>query len=412
MKKLILFLIIMTAHECAWSYTWISFCPDTINATNICFGVGSNKGVICTNNGMYLHDDFNQVWNYYNHLGFPVQEAVPLNQEQILVVMGDGSWSDGIYSFDLQTHQFSVIHYCAFPNFLKYDELSGAYYAGCQFGGLLKSTDGLIWTEVPYFAGKSCTCMDFYANHYVISEVSNIYNIYWSDDSGDTWNQAIGMVPMITDMKFNNEGVLYGIFPGYSDSSGLWWSDDYGASWDVEFYSENMSAVGFDAITNIFTGWESPAAGNEGIALYDPLSPPPGLTFLNEGLPNTNINKIKLNPVMSAILIFCCTDGGIYYCSDYPMNIEAYHSNTDIITIYPNPFGNHINIHFTQPQDKADDVSVTIFNSHGIKVHETGILTNCDENILIRNLEKTLPGIYYCRIQINGQEHVKKLVRY
>ncbi len=57
---------------------------------------------------------------------------------------------------------------------------------GYQFGGMFESSDGFTWTEVPYFADKSCAAMGFYGNHLVVLEVSNLHGIYWSDDSGGT----------------------------------------------------------------------------------------------------------------------------------------------------------------------------------------------------------------------------------
>ncbi|MBC8487618.1 MAG: T9SS type A sorting domain-containing protein [Bacteroidetes bacterium] len=411
MKKLILFSAVFFILMSGYSYTWISFCPDSIYATNACFGVGSSKGVICTPDGMYLHDDYNLVWNYYSNGGLPIWEAVQLNATQILVVMGDGSWSDGIYTFNLQTFQFSVVHWCMNPNFIKYHQPSGTYYVGYQFGGLLNSTDGITWSEVSYFTGKSCMCMDFYENHFVVSEVSNVNNIYWSDDSGNTWNQATGSVPIATDMKFSNQGMLYAVFPDYSNSSGLWRSDDYGDTWEIEFYSDNMSAVGYDAVSNIFVGWESPFAGNEGIALYDPQAPPPGLTFLNEGLPNININKILLNPTMAVIAIFCCTDSGVFFSYDYMVGEEENFIESDQISIYPNPVSNQTTIHINLSDIYESLVSISILNNHGQKVDEIKFETNSSNEFEIKWDKGDLPaGVYYLVIKTKKESLSEKFI--
>ncbi|MCD4746023.1 MAG: T9SS type A sorting domain-containing protein [Bacteroidales bacterium] len=412
MKKLILFLTVLLIHTSGYSNTWHSFCPDSIHATNVCFGVGSSKGVICTPDGMYLHDDYNQVWNYYSNGGLPVWEAVHLNTTQILVVMGDGSWSDGIYTFDLQTLQFNVVLWCVKPNFIKHHELSGTYYVGYS-GCLLKSTDGVIWEDVPYFNGKTCTCMDFYENHFVISETGNINNIYWSDDSGNTWNQTSPGVLVISDLKFNNMGVIYGIFPNYSNSSGLYSSDDYGLSWNLEFYADNMSAVGFDAINNIFVGWESPAGGYEGIAIYDPLSPPPGLTFLNTNLPCININKIKLNPTWSSIAIFCCTDNGVYFSNDYITSINQNKNNKYTISAFPNPLRNYTNINFTLPCNNNKDISINIFNNQGMMIDEICVKNDMSNEYNVRWEPDNLPaGIYNCIICSGQYKIYQKLLIY
>ena len=413
MKKLIFFFIVFLIQLPVNSNTWNNFCPDSIHAINICFGVGSSKGVICTPDGMYLHDDINQIWNYFTYGGLPVWEAVQFNETQILVVIGDGSWSDGIYTFDLQTLQFNVVHWCVNPNFIKYHFPSGTYYVGCQFGGLLKSTDGLTWTDVPYFTDKTCTCMEFYENHFVISEVCNVFNTYWSNDSGNTWNQTAGGIPIITDMKFTNQGILYGIFPNYSNSSGLYSSENYGISWDLEFYANNMSAVGFDALNNIFVGWEAPFGSYEGIAIYDPQSAPPGLTFLNTNLPCININKIKLNPTWSSIAIFCCTDSGVYFSNDYLTGINQNKKNKYSVSVFPNPLKNYTNINFTFPCQDHGNISIFIFNNQGIKIDEIRVNNNLSGKYNVRwepgNLSS---GIYNCFIGNKYNMISQKLVVY
>ncbi len=92
-----------------WSYTWKASAPDSIHATNICFGVGSWKGVICSPEGMYLWEEDIEEWTFYTYGGLPVTGAAYLNTTQILVAMGCGTYSDGIYTFDLETHQFEVV---------------------------------------------------------------------------------------------------------------------------------------------------------------------------------------------------------------------------------------------------------------------------------------------------------------
>ena len=102
------------------------------------------------------------------------------------------------------------MEWLTYPNFIELHEPSGTYWVGTQFGGMLNSSDGLNWSEVPFFEGKSCNCFDYYGEHMAVSEVSNIYNIYWSDNSGFSWYTGTA-TPLLTDMKFNSFGMLYGI---------------------------------------------------------------------------------------------------------------------------------------------------------------------------------------------------------
>jgi hypothetical protein len=385
-----------------FSYNWFSYCPASIHANNICFGVGSWTGVICSPEGMYLWEDDIQQWTFYTY-GLPVNGAAWLDDNKILVVMGNGTWSDGIYTFNLTTHQFEIVEWVVMPNFIlvipvldqKSNLFTDEYYVGSQFGGMFKSVDGLNWTEVSYFSGKSCSAMDYYGEHLVVSEAANIINIHCSDDYGVNWHAAASAT-LITDLKFNNTGALYGIFPGYSNSSGLYKSEDFGNNWEVEFWSDNMSSVGFDAVGNIFVGWESPSGGNEGIAMYDPLAPPPGLTFINNGLASTNINKILLNPVLSSIAIFCCTDAGVYMCNDYLVGIPNNAAVNDEINIYPNPVSNQTSININMPEIVGSNFTISILNNCGIKVDEIEIDNTESPNQKISWNKGNLPaGIYY-----------------
>lgn len=404
MKKIVLILLVVFSVTVIHAYTWIPFCPDTIHANNICFGVGSWKGVICSPNGMYLFEDDVQAWAFYTYGGLPVTGAAWLDGFKILVVMGNGSYSDGVYTFDLQTHQFEDVEWIVNPNFMlvvsvpdgQSNQFTDEYYIGSQFGGMYKSVDGLTWSQVPYFTGKSCSAMDCFENHLVVSEVSNIYNIHWSDDYGVTWQEAAAGAPILTDLKFSYEGDLFGIFPDYSNSSGLFKSEDFGNTWQVDFWSDNMSAVGYDAMGTIFVGWKSSAGGNEGVALYNPAAPPPGLTFMNNGLASTNINKILLNPTMSSIAIFCCTDAGVYMCNDYMVGEYENAPLNDKISIFPNPVTNDMKIRINLPENLINISKVEIYNSVGMKVFETKYRNGLSKHIEINLREAGFPtGVYY-----------------
>ena len=358
-------------------------------------------------------------WSFYTYAGMSVLGAADFDATKILVVMSDGSWSDGVYTFDLETKQFENVDWMANPNFLMVipvlDEntnlFTNEYYIGCQFGGLYRSTDGLTWNDVEYFNGKSCSSMDYFDNHVVLAEVSNIHTIYVSDDYGYTWEEVPSGGPMITDFKFSFEGDLYGIFPSYSNSSGLYSSQDFGQTWDLEFYSDNMSAVGYDAMGTVFVGWDSPTSSNEGIAIYTPGAIPPYLSYLNEGLPNTNINKILLNPTMSAIAIFCCTDAGVYLCYDYMVGEEEYLSASNQINIYPNPVKNDMQIYYSTNEIVDDLLTIEIFNNRGIKVDEIKPERTISSEMYINwNKGNLQSGVYYLVIKTKKDNLTKKFI--
>jgi len=411
MKKRLIFLLIVLFPLFGFSYTWISFCPDSIHANNIIFGVGDWQGVICSPDGMYLFEEDIQEWAFYTYGGLPVKGVAYFSSDKILVAMGEGTYSDGVYTFDLETHQFEVVEWIINPNFLVHYLPTNTYFIGCQFGGMYESSDGLTWTGVSYFSGKSCSAMEFYDNHLVVTEVSNIYNIFWSDDYGVNWQESTGSIPMITELKFSLEGDLYGIFPSYSNSSGLYSSNDFGQTWDVEFWSDNMSAVGFDAMGTVFVGWESPTANNEGIAIYTPGVPSPNLTYLNEGLPNLNINKILLNPAMSAIAIFCCTDAGVYLSYDYMVGEEENEYQPDQIKIFPNPVSAEKMIRIENSGDFALE-HLDVYSNAGRFVFGKELSNFDKEAGIVVDLHELQSGIYIIRIRTSNSEFTEKLVIY
>ncbi|MCK4699343.1 MAG: T9SS type A sorting domain-containing protein [Bacteroidales bacterium] len=396
MKKLTIIALAVLISFSGYSHTWNSIGPDSINASRICFGVGLPYWVICADNGMYLYNYSTYDCEFFSCGMLPVTGAAYMNPDEMLVVMGNGSLSDGIYTFNWQTHLFEVVEWIANPNFIELHEPSGTYWVGTQFGGMFKSSDGLNWSEVSFFEGKSCSCFDYYGEHLVVSEVSNIYNIYWSDDSGFSWYTGTA-TPLLTDMKFNSFGMLCGIFPDYSNSSGLWRSFDFGEPWEIAFYADNMSAVGFDAFGHIFVGW----AENEGIALFDPESTPPGLTFLNSGLPNININKIQLNPSMSAPAIFTCTEGGVYYSYDYLVGIDVQDENLNSVFIYPIPANNELYV-----QSEILVSRITMMTLSGEAVLEEMIF----EKDFRINISGFTPGVYIMQAEVNGRTVNRKLI--
>jgi hypothetical protein len=361
--------------------------------------------VLCAENGMYLYNYSTQETEFYTY-GLPVIGAAHLNAEKFIVAMGDGSWSDGIWTFDLNTHQFEVIEWKPDPAFLFYCEQNATYYAGFHFGGLLSSTDGLTWTEVPYFIGKSCVAMCSWGDHLVVSSASNIAEIHYSNDSGESWSVSFMNPPHTYEMQFSPEGVLYAVLPGVTMSSGLYKSYDYGSTWDIEFGSGGMSAVGFDVFGNGFVGWNP---GDYGLAHFEMIGMyEPELTFFNEGLGNIFINKIKTNPTMSAPALFVCTEGGAYFSYDIVIGEEEnVEQNTEIV-IYPNPAFTSEQISISNPEIKGQ-VTIQLFSNSGKRVLQKTIETieNSKTNL---DLPEIKPGVYFLKLTTVKEKFTEKII--
>lgn len=312
MKKLIVILLFIPF----WGFAeWIEFGPANIQANDVCFvSYSYGQNLICTSTGIYIYESASGTWLEYSY-SLPVISAIPFDNDNVMLIMGNGSYSDGIYLFNFTTHQFTVIEWCYYPKFVIFVESSQKYFVGYE-GGLMTSDNGADWTIIESFNNRTWLSMDYYENNLAVCDGEWVY---FSTDGGMTWEANSAYPSMISDLKYDNNGKLYGIFPDESWSSGLWSSNDNGYTWEVEFWSPNMNTLGFDVMDNLFVGWEeNPGGVEEGIAWYHPETS--NLQFLNEGLDNLQINKIKFNPYMSSIAIFCCTDAGVFFCNDYLSN--------------------------------------------------------------------------------------------
>ena len=412
MKKFTLILVLFFTLQQSFSYTWQNYGPEGIKANNLCFFC-SNYGsaLICTDSGMYLNtNSWMTLWEYFN---YPAKDAQLLNNDTLLVIANEGSYSDGIYSFNLQTYQFNIIDFCMKPNFIKYYEPGGIYYVGYE-NGLLKSEDGLNWSEVSFFTGKKCVDMEF--NNYgnmVVNVLADLTHLYLSDNNGVSWVEATNCPGWITSMAFISWAKLYGVFPDNSYSSGLWYSNDFGDNWEIEFYSVNMNAVCevyYDSL--ILIGWKYPDDEYEGIAVYNSDVSPPGLTFLNEGLPNTNINKIKYQGLLYTVgIIYVCTDEGVYICGDYFVGINKHFNQYGSINVFPNPVIDRTTIKINLPELIDNGNSIIVLNNRGIKVDEIKLENSSSNEFEIKLNKGDLPaGIYYIVIKTKKESWSEKFI--
>ncbi len=277
------------------------------NILNYYTGGGDVTEVLCSTDGLILFED--GMWNTYSYGGLPVLDVVNLDDHRLLLVQGDGTESDGIYTFNLDTHLFEVVHWCYLPRFVEPYPLTTGFCVGHD-EGMLASPDGITWTPVPYFNGLTCSDIAFWGNYVVVCGFDGIHS---SPDGGLTWSSSPPASPWIEDMAFVPSGKLYGIFPDESWSSGLWSSTDYGLNWWVEFWSIDMSDV-YSVAGEVYVSWLEPWIEYRGVAHWDPDVQV--LTFLNEGLPEPGINELSENTLIDCYNIVCCTQLGAWGTCD------------------------------------------------------------------------------------------------
>jgi hypothetical protein len=367
MKKLISILLITIPLSLS-AYTWTDFGPSGVHANDIIFNVGANNAiVICANDGLHVSYDAIS-WSFYTTFGLPVHGAVPYNDTSFIFIMGDGSFSDGIYLFSFNSFQYSVLNWTYKPEFIYQNDHDDYYYTG-YYSGLLYSEEGLDWNDIPYFSGKKCVWMDNSYSYYLVSQIDSVHDLHYSADGGKKW-AATNCPYQISEFLFKCTGELYGIFPGFSNSSGLYSSLDYGLSWSLEAYSDNINTIGYDAIVNIFTGWENSSAADDGVAIYN-LSTN-NFDFINAGLPNRNINRFGIDPFMSSISLFTCTDSGVYILQNYLVDIQEQLSPAEEVSVFPNPITNQATI-VINAKEAEHEIVITLYNSSGALVRSNKV---------------------------------------
>jgi hypothetical protein len=343
------------------------------------------------------------------HFDYPMIDAVLLNSGTLLFIAGDGSYSDGIYSLHIESGQIDVVHYCANPLFIRYYEDTDVFFTGYD-SGLLKSENGLTWESVTFFDGLYCSDLQSCYGRIIVTTQANLSHLFLSDDDGQTWAESTGQPGWISSMAFRDDCSVYGVFPDGSYSSGLWSSEDYGETWMNEFYSTNMSTV--DVATGesfVMAGWRNGAPPEEGIALCYTDNTVTEFVFLNENLPDKNINRIFYRlKLCSGATLYVCTDSGVFSCQDYFLGITEQASDRVSINITPNPVKEEAILTFGIP-DQTYLNPIYILNSVG-EVSDKIKISCGFSGELIWNKGNLPAGIYYLVVRTKNETFSEKFI--
>ena len=400
MKKasmiLVLILAIQISHSYAWE--WEEYGPSGIKANKICFFEnGSIFAMISVDSGMYLITDYNgQTWEFHD---FNAVEALSpgYDSDSIITIMNEGSYSDGIYSFNPETELFNKLEWCFQPNFIITNNSKNRFYVGYEYG-LLYSEDCITWSNVSFFNDKKCIDMEIVDNIFVVATSDETDNTYLSEDDGVNWDQLVGN--NITELASNFD-VIHGIVKGASDSCGLYIVDVDSKSWDNRFYSYNLNAVGSSIAGAAYIGWLNGTSPEEGIAKYNYSE----FTFINDGLPNLNINDIQLPMLFGATVIYCCTDSGAYKrISSVGVQENPEPGN---LSIFPNPVTNQTTIKLNLRETNGIDYLIQIYNSEGLKVDEIKAGTKPK---IIWDKGDLPSGVYFMAIKTKNGNISKKII--
>jgi hypothetical protein len=240
--------------------------------------------------------------------------------------------------------------------------------------------------------------------------VTDSSNIYFSSDHAANWEICCPAPPNTRNICWDQQGKAYRIYPGQSRSSGLWSSADSGKTWQPVFWAMDMSAL-FYVHDNFFVGWRWFLGQYGGVAIWKDEQGYP--CYMNEGLPETGINRITENDMVDCLNAVVCTENGTYWTCDFTVGIEKkedYPEGYRLSQNYPNPFNPSTTISYSIPQ--SGFVSLKIYDLLGqeIQTAVNEFKTAGDYTVHI-NTNNLPSGIYFYTLQVgDNYSKTKKMI--
>ncbi|MBT4333781.1 MAG: hypothetical protein HOD64_10940, partial [Candidatus Cloacimonetes bacterium] len=148
----IIFLLLIVT--CLTSYQWNEYCPLDLPIYNANFEF-ENIEILCTD-GLLIRTE--SEWNFYDSNGLSALNAIRLDDENLLILFGLYSNSDGVYKFNMNTYEFELIDWFFAPQFLYHNSTNYLYYLG-SYDGLFRSYNGLNWVKDNSFDTGSVNSM-------------------------------------------------------------------------------------------------------------------------------------------------------------------------------------------------------------------------------------------------------------
>lgn len=214
--------------------------------------------------------------------------------------------------------------------------------------------------------------------------------IFASMDSGKTWytaNNGLDQNNSCYAMLINGGTIFAGL------DEGVFSTTDNGMSWKPHINSpDNILSLAICG-ANIF-------AGTERDGLF--ISSDYGDTWkkINEGLRDMIINAIGINETH----IFVGTHTQAVWKRSLSDLIEYEYTSTNLISIYPNPVSNMLNIYIVGDPHKKD---ISIINTNGILVKSFRQIQTSNFEL---NTSEFLNGVYFIQVQSSCSLYSKKFI--
>ncbi len=403
MKHALVFALLALA-VCAGAFECTPFGPDApliyradIQQTPLAMGA-SDAGGFST---LYLSDGGD--WTSYPFWAqnFPITGTCRLDDDALMVSMGNGSYSDGIYNFDLDTHEWEINEWFFRPNFVLYYQEGGMYFVG-ERDGLFRSENAENWTRITQLGTEGCNSFAWHGNH-VVTNIGT--GVYYSDDYGLNWQPST--MPLLEGFRFTSGGTLYALMDAGSDSDGLWRSDDFGATWDVIFWTSWLSCIGPEIGGLLPLGWHQMNENGNYVELLDDEEQL--IPLAHQDLAS-GVREMEVFPLVNTPSFYVINDSGCYFITGFLTPVQ---DETEIpapaawrFEIHPNPARGRLDLEFL---GKApDEAEVSLYDLKGRKLAPARMV-NPREGRIAHELPDLPAGIYLLRVDARERSEIKKV---
>ncbi|HCX60214.1 MAG TPA: hypothetical protein DG355_06075 [Candidatus Cloacimonas sp.] len=305
----------------------------------------AQKKLVINESGLYQEYDFGGG-------GLTIKSLLPMDGNTLMVLMGDGTYSDGLWLFDLNEHTWTVEEWYAFPNFLAYCMHNCTYYLGTQ-EYMFSSGDADTWNRIWDLGEGSFTCFTGFEEHLACMKDNEVWI---SHDAGQSWQSTTA--PGFESIRYTDSGILYAIMSRGSDSDGLWRSGDFGANWEVVFYVSNLSCIGPNFDQKLILGFSQ--AESSTVYLKDQYD---NLILLDHPYMQSPSRQMDIFPLVNTPSFYVVNDNGLYYLTDFleTTNEEALICPATIC-LYPNPAKDMLSIKLCNSEPGG---SLILYNLRG-----------------------------------------------
>ena len=270
-------------------------------------------------------------WQHFDTQNLPVKSIYVQSSTYLLVAMGDGTDSDGLYGFNLDSQQWNLVQWFSEPNFITFNPANSLYYLG-DSSGLYQSDNGTLWQHINLMGNAVCSSIDFYDN-YLVANCGT--QVFCSADNGVNWSLTNGV--NLTDFHYTAETYLFGIMNVGSDSDGIWCSADFGQSWFACHYCSCVCELGPDFNGCLTIGRSESDVPAQYVALYHPGEQ---ICFCNHVYLDSPVLQMDVFPWVNTPSFYVLNGQGCFFITDFltdnddALIPELLRPN---LSVYPNP---------------------------------------------------------------------------